>query len=227
MLKPQKRLTRVEKQHMKEDKLVTYWFKAIEWIDQYQQYVLGGLAAIVIIIAGVFFYNNYKAGKEQHAAVQFANAKKLYDEQNYNAAVDTLVRLTNEYSSTASAGVGTIYLANAFMFKKDYPVAERYYREYLDDYGDDPILSVAAAAGVAGTFDERGDFAKAAELYEQAAKEYSESYRAPQFLMDAARCYRLAQKGDAALKALTELMEKYPKSKFVEEAKLMQAELKS
>ncbi|MEK7728297.1 MAG: tetratricopeptide repeat protein, partial [candidate division KSB1 bacterium] len=98
MLKPQKRFTRVEKKQMKEDKLVTFWFKAIEWIDQYQQYVLGGLAAIIILIAGVFFYKNYKSGQEQHAAVQFANAKQLYDSQNYNAAVDTLVRLTNDYS---------------------------------------------------------------------------------------------------------------------------------
>lgn len=227
MLKPQKRLSRVEKQQMKEDKLVTFWFKAIEWIEQYQQYVLGGVAAVVVIIAGVFFYKNYKAGQEQQAAVQFANAKRLYDSQNYNAAVDTLVRLTNDYSGTQNAGVGTIYLANAFMFKKDYPVAERYFRTYLDDYDDDPILSAAASAGIAATFDERGDFAKAAELYEQAAKKFSESYRAPQFLMDAARCYRLAQKDDNALKALTQLVEKYPKSKFVEEAKLMQAELKS
>ncbi len=227
MLKPQKRFTRVEKKQMKEDKLVTFWFKAIEWIDQYQQYVLGGLAAIIILIAGVFFYKNYKSGQEQHAAVQFANAKQLYDSQNYNAAVDTLVRLTNDYSGTASACVGTVYLANAFMFKKDYPVAERYYRTYLDDYDDDPILSAAAAAGIAATFDERGDFAKAAELYEQAAKKFSDSYRAPQLLMDAARCYRFAQKSEAALKALTELVEKYPKSKFVEEAKLLQAELKS
>ncbi len=227
MLKPQKRLTRVEKKHMKEDKLVTFWFKAIEWIEQYQQYVLGGIIAVVLIIAGFYFYNNYKAGQEQHAAVMFANAKRLYDSQSYDAAVDTLVRMTNEYRGTPSAGVGTVYLANAFMFKKDYPVAERYYRAYLDDYDDDPILSAAASAGIAATFDERGDFAKAAELYEAAAKEFSESYRAPELLLSAARCYRFAQKGDAALQVLGKLVEKYPKSKFVEEAKLMQAELKS
>ncbi len=227
MLKPQKRLTRAEKKHMKEDKLVTFWFKAIEWIEQYQQYLLGGIVAVVLIVAGVYWFKNYKAGQEQNASVMFANAKRLYDSQNYNAAVDSLVRMTNAYNGTPSAGVGTVYLANAFMFKKDYKVAEDYYRKYLDDYGDDPILSAAASAGIAATFDERGDFAKAAGLYETAAKEFSESYRAPQLLMDAARCYRLAQKGDAALKALAELVEKYPKSKFVEEAKLMQAELKS
>ncbi len=227
MLKPQKRFSRVEKKQMKEDKLVTFWFKAMEWIEQHQQYVLGGLAAVVLFVAGGFFYKNYKADQEQRASVMFANAKRLYDSQNYNAAVDTLVRLTNDFSGTPSAGLGTIYLANAVMFKKDYPVAEHYYRTYLDDYDDDPILSVAASAGVAGTFDERGDYARAAELYEQAAKKFSESYRAPQLLMDAARCYRLAQKGESALKVLSQLVEKYPKSKFVEEAKLLQAELKS
>lgn len=227
MLKPQKRLTRTEKKHMKEDKLVTFWFKALEWFGQNQTYVLGGLAALIVIVAGTLFFQNYKAGQENRAAVQFANAKRLYDGQNYNAAVDTLVRLTNDFSGTPSAGVGTVYLANAFMFKKDYPVAERYYRDYLEDYGDDPILSAAASAGIAATFDERGEYAKAAELYEQAAQKFSDSYRAPQFLMDAARCYRLAEKSEAALKALALLVEKYPKSKFVEEAKLMQAELKS
>lgn len=227
MLKPQKKLRRLDKKQMKEDKLVTFWFNAMEWIEQYQQYILGGVAAIVLIIVGAYFYKNHKAGQEQRASVMFANAKRLYDSQNYDAAVDSLVRMTNEYDGTPSASVGTIYLANAFMFKKDYAVAERYYRQYLDDYGDDPILSAAAAAGVAASYDERGDFAKAAELYEKTAKDFPESYRAPQLLMDAARCYRFAEKHEAALKTLAQLLEKYPKSRFVEEAKLLQAELKS
>jgi TolA-binding protein len=97
----------------------------------------------------------------------------------------------------------------------------------LDDYDDDDILSVAAAAGVAATFVERGEHAKAAELYEKAAREYDNSYRAPELLLDAARSYRAAQNLDAARRVLGTLLDKYPDSRFSEDAKLLQAELQS
>ena len=227
MLKPQKRLTRREKTQMKEDKLVTAWFKTMEYVEQNSKNFLFGLAAVVVLAGGGYYYKWNLQQQEQQASVLFAVGKQAFDSQNFDAAIDSLGKLTNKYGGTTSAGVGTVYLANAFMQKKDYATAERYYRSYLGDYDDDDILSVAASAGVAATFDERGEHGKAAEMYEQAAKEYDKSYRAPELLLDAARCYRAAQNLDAARRVLGTLLEKYPDSRFAEDAKWMQAELQS
>lgn len=227
MLKPQKRFSRREKSHMKEDKLVTAWFKTIDYVEHNSKNFLFGLTAVVLLAGGGYFYKWNLQQEEQQASVLFAKGKQAFDNQNFDAAIDSLGRLTNKYSGTSSAGVGTVYLANAFMQKKDYATAERYYRMYLDDYDNDDILSIAAAAGVAASFEERGEHAEAAELYEKAARDYDASYRAPELLLDAARAYRAAQNLDAARRVLATLLEKYPDSSFSEEAKLLQAELQS
>ncbi|MGH7492951.1 MAG: tetratricopeptide repeat protein [bacterium] len=227
MLKPQKRLTRREKTQMKEDKLVTAWFKTVDYVEQNSKNFLYGVTAVVLLAGGGYYYKWNLQQQEQQASLLFVTGKLAFDNQNFDAAIDSLGKLTNKYSGTASAGVGTVYLANAFMQKKDYATAERYYRTYLDDYDNDDILSVAAAAGIAATFDERGEHAKAAAAYEKVANEYNTSYRAPELLLSAARCYRAAQNPEAARRVLGTLLEKYPDSRFAEDAKLLQAELQS
>jgi TolA-binding protein len=212
---------------MKEDKLVTAWFKTIDYVEHNSKNFLFGLAAVMLLAGGGYYYKWHLQQEEQQASVLFATGKQAFDNQNFDAAIDSLGKLTNKYSGTASASVGTVYLANAFMQKKDYATAERYYRMYLDDYNDDDILSIAAAAGVAASFEERGEHARAAELYEKAAREYDTSYRAPDLLLDAARSHRAAQNLDAARRVLGTLLEKYPDSRVSEEAKLLQAELQS
>jgi outer membrane protein assembly factor BamD (BamD/ComL family) len=227
MLKPQKRLTRREKTLMKEDKLVSAWFKTMDYVEKNSRNFLFGVAAVALLAGGWYYYKWHLQQQEQQASVLFAVGKQAFDNQSYDAAIDSLGKLTNKYSGTASAGVGTVFLANAFMQKKDYATAERYYRAYLEDYDDDEVLSVAAAGGVAATLEERGEHARAAELYEKAARNYAESYRAPELLLHAARCHRAIQNLEAARRVLAALLEKYPDSKFSEEAKLLQAELQS
>jgi len=115
MLKPQKRLTRREKTQMKEDKLVTAWFKTVDYVEQNSKQFLFGAAAVVLLAGGGYFYRWNLQNQEQQASVLFAKGKLAFDNQNFDATIDSLGRLTNKYGGTSSAGVGTIYLANAFM----------------------------------------------------------------------------------------------------------------
>ncbi|MDZ7268280.1 MAG: tetratricopeptide repeat protein [candidate division KSB1 bacterium] len=224
MLKPQKRLT---KRELKQDKLVTVWFQASDYVSQHSRELLLGAVAVAVVIAGVIWYNHYQKSQENLASVLLAHGKTSYEKQQTQAAIDTLLKLVNNYDGTPSAAVGTVYLANAFLQKKAYADAEKYFRQYLDDYGDDAILRIIAAAGIAATYDERGDFAKAGELYEKAARDHRDSYRAPELYMKAARCYYLGQKSTEAARVLALLLKEYPEAKQVEEARLLQAELRS
>lgn len=221
MLTPKKKLTRRE---MKQDKLVTTWFKVNDYLSQHLREVLMVIGGVVVI-AGVIILFNYLKGKdEQEASEKFAQARTEYNQQNYTAAIPLLEKLLNDYGSSKSAGLATIYLANAYMQAKDYANAEKYYQKYLDDVDSDPILSVSAAFGLAASYEDRGDFAKAAKLYEETAQKYDDSYRAPQFLMSAARCYKQAGQAEGVRRTLQRLIDKYPKSALVEEAKLLMAE---
>jgi TolA-binding protein len=221
MLTPKKKLT---KREIKQDKLVTTWFKVNDWLRQHSREVAMIAGGVALVIGLLIFFNWMKAGDEQEAAVKLAQARAEYNKSNYTAAIPILEKLVSEYGGASSSGMAMIYLANAYMHTKDYANAEKYYSKYLAEGDDDPILAVSAAFGAAATYEERGEFAKAATLYEKAANDHADSYRAPQLLMSAARCYKQANQAEPARRAWQRLIDKYPKSNLVEDAKLLLAE---
>jgi TolA-binding protein len=221
MLTPKKKLT---KREMKEDKLVTTWFKMNDWLSQHSREMLMAVGAAVVIGGLFFLFTWLEARDEQNAAEKFALARAEYNQQNYAGAIPVLEKLISEHGGTKSAGLAMIYLANAYLQTKDYANAEKYYQRYLDDGDNDPILTVSAASGAAATYEERNEYEKAAKLYEDAANEHNDSYRAPELLISAARCYKQAGQAEGARRALQKLIDKYPQSNLVEDAKLLMAE---
>jgi len=221
MLTPKKKLSRRE---LKEDKLVTMWFKATNWLEQHLRELSMAVGGAVVVVGLFVLFNWMKSRDEQNASEQLAQARTEYNKSNYTAAIPVLEKLVSDFGGTKSGNMATIYLANAYMQTKDYVNAEKYYQKYLDDGEDDQILKVSAAAGVAATQEERGEFANAARLYEEAANDHDESYRAPQLLLLAARSYKQANQAEAARRVLQKLIDKYPKSNLVEDAKMLMAE---
>ncbi len=224
MLKAKKKLTRRE---IKEDKLVTFYFKAQDFYRLYQKWVHYGILAVVVLISLGIYIANSKQEAEEKASVELARGKAAYQNEDYDVAIDILSALTSDFSGTRAAAMGTLYLAKAYLAKKDYEQAEAYFRKYLDDYGDDPILKTAAAMGIAVVYDERGDFEKAAELYEEAAQMDKDSFKSNELLLAAARCYKLAGKKDEAARVLEDLLERKPTGQVATEARLYLSELRS
>ena len=222
MLTPKKKITRHQ---MKEDKLVTTYLKINNFIGAHQReitYVVIGVVALLAL--GVFMLRS-KREAETKASVELVKAKMEFTRQAYPAAIDILKKLVDNYDGTPSAGLGTIYLGQAYLKSQDYTNAAQAFQTYLDDYGGDDLLSSAAMAGLAASFDERKDYAKAAQLYEQVAEKYPGVVYAPKWLLDAARCHVNAGEKPAAQQALKKIIEKYPKTAVLEQAKSSLAEL--
>jgi predicted negative regulator of RcsB-dependent stress response len=221
MLMPKKKLTRRE---IKQDKLVTAWFKVSDYIAQHSRELLLALAGIIVVIGMVAWYNYRASQDDQNASGEFVRARSEYTKQNYSEAIKILESLIGEYNGTKSAGMAKLYLANAYMQTKDFANAEKYYSKYLDEEGNKSILSIAAAAGLAATQEERGNYAQAGTMYETAASDYEKSYRAPELLMRAGQCFKLAGDSQNAHRVLKKLVDKHPKSELVEDAKMLMAE---
>jgi len=222
MLTPKKKLTRHQ---MKEDKLVTTYFKAIDYVNQHTREIAYAAIGIVVVLALAFFMIRSKREAEENASVELAKAKMEFSRKAYPAAIDILKKLVENYDGTKSAGLGTIYLAHAYMHQQDYANAQAAFEAYLDGYGDDDLLAGAATTGIAATYDERKEYAKAAELYEKAANNFSDLMYAPTWLMDAARCHANAGNKPSAQQALKKIIDKYPKTAILDDAKGYLAEL--
>jgi len=221
MLTPKKKLSRHQ---VKEDKLVTMYFKANDFLAKHTREVFYVAAGVIAALALTFFIIRSKQDAEENASVELAKAKIEFARQDYTKAVDILKKLVENYDGTKSAGAGTIYLAQSYLRLQDYPNAEAAFKSYLDDYHDDRLLAGAATAGIAATHDERKEYSKAAEMYEKAANDYAESMFAPNWLMDAARCYALAGNKQNAQLTLKKIIEKYPKTTILDDAKSYLAE---
>lgn len=223
MLKPRKRLT---KRQIKEDKLVTYYFKTIEYVTQNIRFIAIVSGALVVIAVVAFLYANSVRGKEEAASVEFTKADLQYQNGNYQAAIDQFKRLIEDYGGTDKAELGKYYIANSYYKIGNYADAETYFREYLDSNGDS-FLASSAMAGVAACLEQQGKYQEAAEQYEKTARQYKGGVLAPQNLYNAARNYDLAGNKQAAIGALQNLIKEYPDSGVKNDAEIMLAELQS
>jgi TolA-binding protein len=209
MLRPRKHIS---KQELKEDTLVTFYAKALKWVEDYRMMLIGGAVAIVVVVLGIFFYFQSSEDAEKAASVELAKATRIYESADIQNAIPLLSNLVKNYGSTYSGKLGRFYLANAFFQNKDYDNAKTNFEKFVSGFSGDSHFLAAAQGGAAACLEQKGQYAAAAEAYEKAADRYDEAVLAPQFLFKAARSYELAGQKAKSITMYKRVMEKYPKS---------------
>ncbi len=222
MLKPRKRLT---KKQIKEDKLVTYYFKAIDFFNANSKIVFGAMVGVIAIVALLYLYNWSKKNAEMNASLELTKAREELKNSQPEKAIDILRSMVNNYSGTNSAGRGVYHLANIMYSQGNYDEAFHNYKEYISDYDGDPILASSSYSGMGACMEQQEEFLKAADYYKKGAQKYSKNYEAPQQLMAAARCYKLANNRAEAGKMYQNVIDKYPDSAQKKDAELYLSEL--
>jgi len=220
MLKPRKRLT---KKNLKEDKLVTFYFNAQTWIGENSKIIIIAATAIVFIIAATFLYNNSKLKNESTASVELSKAVSAFQENDIPKALPLLNNIVENYGNTRSGKLATFYLANSFFKNGDYENALNNFKKFSSGFKGDDLIKSSAMAGIAACYEQQGDYVKAAEQYVKTAKKFNKNFKAPAYLVKAARCYNLAQNSEKAIEILDQIIEQYPESKEKDEAILLKA----
>ena len=200
MLTKKKKLSKKE---IKEDKLVTYYYKAYNYFNENKNRIgiyAGGLA---VVIAAIYFYMNNKAENNNQAGIQLSRVMSLYDAGAYLEAIEGrqgtnivgLKKIVSEYGSTENGETAKIFLANAYQMLGNVEEAFKYYEDYS---GSNKIFKATALSGEAGYFADKKEFEKAADLYLSAARVAKENVLDPEYMLKAAINYIDAgQKEDA------------------------------
>ena len=123
--------------------------------------------------------------------------------------------LIDNYQGVEAAGQGCFFLAKYYWQQSDFANAKTYFRQYLDDYKDDPLLTAAAYAGYADCRYNEGDTLEAAHNYERAARAAKESPLTPSYLYSAARAYLEASDISKARKLANEIVERFEDNQAV------------
>lgn len=217
MIRQKRKITRRE---IKEDKLVTFYYNALSYFENYKQqliYSLGGVAVIALIS---FFYFSNKTTSNEEANAALARVMSLYDSGIFQEAIDGkpgtkiigLKKIVDEFSGTENGETARIYLANCYL---NLGKLQEAYEQYDSYSGENELLQAAAFAGVAGYYESKGNYEEASNYFIKAASVSDANVLNPQYLMFAS--INLIQSGDKveAKEILTSLKRDFSKSTYI------------
>lgn len=229
MLKPRKRVTKKE---LKQDKLVTGYFKTVDFFRNNRKIVSGGITGLIIAVIVVIAYMNNVRSNNNKASAELSQVLNAFRGGAYQVAikgdpthnVTGLQSIVDNYGGSNAGERAKIYLADCYYYLGDYDNAMKYFKSYD---GNDKFLQASAFAGIAEVYEIRNDFSNAAEYFERAAATDSKNFLAPQYLIGAARNYIKAGKKEEAISLLTRVKKQFADSPYAENVGflLAQAEL--
>jgi outer membrane protein assembly factor BamD (BamD/ComL family) len=215
---------RITKKEMKQDKFVTYSLKVSEWIQKHLNEVLMGAGGVILVAVVLIFIFTTQAKRQRKAAELLGKARLELQTGNMGQAVNDLQTVLDKYGSTESAGKAAFFLASAFFYAQEYAQAQTFFERYLEKYQEDPLLSASAQAGIGDCHVQRDNFISAGEAYEKAVSMNPKGFLAPQYLLKAASAYIKGDRKDKAKDILNRLINEYPDSREVHQAKMELAE---
>ena len=205
---------KISKKQIKEDKLVTSYYKVQNFFLENQARILIGVGVVAVIAVAIFLYGNKKASNNLAAANMLAKVMPLYDEGNYKEAIegvpaahiDGLKKIVEQYGSVEQGETAKIYLANAYSITSNDEAAFKLYDDYS---GSNPLFKATALAGKAGILESKKDSEKAASLFSDAAKVIRTNPNNPEYLVKAGIAYLKAGKKEEAKNAFDTVKQDY------------------
>lgn len=212
---------RISRREMKEDRFILWLYELSSEIDKHWKTLVAAAVLIIACVAGWYYWTDKQTGDLVEAGRVFAPGQTAMQDNRYEDAIPIFERVVNEFGGTSLALEATIELANACFQTGDFEKARTYYQAYLDEYGDaDAYFSLAARSGLAACDEEEEKYEEAAGRYLALAEEDPDSYLAPGFLIDAARCYGAADQTDRARSLYDRVVEDYESTPYARDARI-------
>lgn len=213
MLKAPRPVSR--RQELRQDVVVTGYARLVQLYDDYRTYfIAAGVGVVLLVLAGVG-WGFYSSAQEDRAAEALGGIVRAYEQGNYRQALDGtadrpgLLEVAEEYDGTRSGNLAAFYAADALFRLGERDQALTYFQEF--DKTED-FVSASAYAGEAAIYEDRGEFARASELYEEAAETYESPITSPRYLLRSALTAEKAGNVDRARELLEDIRDAFPDS---------------
>ncbi len=214
MLTKKKKLSRKE---IKEDKLVSTYYKVIGYFEQNQSRLLTYGGILIVVVFAVIYYVNHKKEVNEQAGLALSRVIDSYDKGSYLEAIEGkagtdvigLKKIVEDYDGTENGEMAKIYLANSYNRLGKFDEAFKYYKSYS---GDIPLLKAASLAGQAGYYAYKNEFEKAGDLFRDAAHVNKYNVENPDYMLKAAINYINAGKKENAKELLLTIKNDYKTS---------------
>ena len=203
------------------------------FLVKYKNAIIGGVVAVIIIVACFIMYKNlYAEPREEKAQAALFKGQEYFEQDAYEQALNGdsigyvgFLKVADEYSGTKAANLAKAYAGICYAQLGKYDEAVK----MLDGFnGGDQMVAPAILGATGNCYAQLGQLDKAASTLLSAADKADNNSLSPIFLMQAGEILVKQGKYDDAVNAYTKIKDKYFQSyqamdidKYIEQAKLM------
>ena len=203
------------------------------FLIKYKNAIIGGVVAVIIIVAGFIMYKNlYAEPREEKAQAALFKGQEYFEQDAFEQALNGdsigytgFLKVTDEYSGTKAANLAKAYAGICYAQLGKYEEAVK----MLDSFnGKDQMVAPAILGAAGNCYAQLGQLDKAASTLLSAADKADNNTLSPIFLIQAGEILVKQGKYDDAVNAYTKIKDKYFQSyqamdidKYIEQAKLM------
>ncbi|MBA4250838.1 MAG: hypothetical protein C0425_00735 [Chlorobiaceae bacterium] len=211
-----------KKKEMKEDRLITFYYKAITFFEEQKQKIFIGLGIVALAAVGLYFYSTQLAQKNEKANLELSRIFPLYEQGLFLEAIEGrpntqligLRKIVELYDGSENGEKAQVFLGNAYFFLGNFDEAMNAYEGYS---GDNEFYRAAAIAGRAGVHESRNELEKAAELFVKASTVSETNVLNPQYLINAGINYLNLGNKQEAKELFDRIKKDYSNSVFARE----------
>lgn len=203
------------------------------FLIKYKNAIIGGVVAVIIIVAGFIMYKNlYTEPREEKAQAALFKGQEYFEQDAFEQALNGdsigytgFLKVADDYSGTKAANLAKAYAGICYAQLGKYEEAVK----MLDSFnGKDQMVAPAILGAAGNCYAQLGQLDKAASTLLSAADKADNNTLSPIFLIQAGEILVKQGKYDDAVNAYTKIKDKYFQSyqamdidKYIEQAKLM------
>ena len=203
------------------------------FLIKYKNAIIGGVVAVIIIVAGFIMYKNlYAEPREEKAQAALFKGQEYFEQDAFEQALNGdsigytgFLKVADEYSGTKAANLAKAYAGICYAQLGKYEEAVK----MLDSFnGKDQMVAPAILGAAGNCYAQLGQLDKAASTLLSAADKADNNTLSPIFLIQAGEILVKQGKVEEAIKAYTTIKDKYFQSyqamdidKYIEQAKLL------
>ena len=203
------------------------------FLIKYKNAIIGGVVAVIIIVAGFIMYKNlYAEPREEKAQAALFKGQEYFEQDAFEQALNGdsigytgFLKVADDYSGTKAANLAKAYAGICYAQLGKYEEAVK----MLDSFnGKDQMVAPAILGAAGNCYAQLGQLDKAASTLLSAADKADNNTLSPIFLLQAGEILVKQGKYDDAVNAYTKIKDKYFQSyqamdidKYIEQAKLM------
>ena len=203
------------------------------FLIKYKNAIIGGVVAVIIIVAGFIMYKNlYAEPREEKAQAALFKGQEYFEQDAFEQALNGdsigytgFLKVADDYSGTKAANLAKAYAGICYAQLGKYEEAVK----MLDSFnGKDQMVAPAILGAAGNCYAQLGQLDKAASTLLSAADKADNNTLSPIFLIQAGEILVKQGKYDNAVNAYTKIKDKYFQSyqamdidKYIEQAKLM------